>query len=293
MRTESEMLDLILGVARADERIRAVYMNGSRVNPRVPRDIFQDYDIVYVVDQTESFIRNQKWIQIFGEPLIIQLPDEMDRITGQDVDFNRQYTYLMQFADGNRIDLTILPLEQCLAEFFDDKLTVILLDKGNVLPDIPPPSDEDYWVRKPTQGLFDCCCNEFWWMSLYVAKGLWRNEILYAMDNLNHYLRPQLLKMVSWHAGMLNDFAISVGKCGKYLNQFLPQPVWRQLLATYPVASEQDVWMALAEACQLFDTIARDMGQQLDLTYQAAEADRCRTYLEHVRLLPRHATEIR
>ena len=26
-------------------------MNGSRANPNAPRDIFQDYDIVYVVEE--------------------------------------------------------------------------------------------------------------------------------------------------------------------------------------------------------------------------------------------------
>jgi aminoglycoside 6-adenylyltransferase len=31
MRTEQEMFDLILGVAQKDERIRAVYMHGSRL----------------------------------------------------------------------------------------------------------------------------------------------------------------------------------------------------------------------------------------------------------------------
>ena len=56
MRTEQEMFDLILSVASEDERIRAVYMNGSRTNPNAPKDIFQDYDIVYVVTETLSFI---------------------------------------------------------------------------------------------------------------------------------------------------------------------------------------------------------------------------------------------
>lgn len=32
MRTEQEMFDLILNIAKRDERIRAVYMNGSRTN---------------------------------------------------------------------------------------------------------------------------------------------------------------------------------------------------------------------------------------------------------------------
>ena len=39
MRSEKEMMDLILETAKNDERIRAVYMNGSRTNPNAPKDI--------------------------------------------------------------------------------------------------------------------------------------------------------------------------------------------------------------------------------------------------------------
>ncbi len=39
MRSEREMFDVILHVAKEDKRIRAVYMNGSRTNPNVPKDI--------------------------------------------------------------------------------------------------------------------------------------------------------------------------------------------------------------------------------------------------------------
>lgn len=49
MRSEKEMFDLILDIAKGDDRIRAVYMNGSRTNQNAIPDIFQDYDIVYVV----------------------------------------------------------------------------------------------------------------------------------------------------------------------------------------------------------------------------------------------------
>ena len=38
MRSEREMYDLILGFARADERVRGVILNGSRANPNAPRD---------------------------------------------------------------------------------------------------------------------------------------------------------------------------------------------------------------------------------------------------------------
>ena len=50
------MYDMLLQIAREDERIKAVYMNGSRTNRNVPKDIFQDYDIVFVVSEIKSFI---------------------------------------------------------------------------------------------------------------------------------------------------------------------------------------------------------------------------------------------
>ena len=43
MRSEAEMMRMIVETAKADERIRAVYMNGSRTNLNAVRDCFQDY----------------------------------------------------------------------------------------------------------------------------------------------------------------------------------------------------------------------------------------------------------
>ena len=82
MRTENEMMKLIIGVAENDERIRAVYMNGSRTNPNIKKDVFQDYDIVYVVKETLSFINDKKWTSLFGEIAIMQLPDDNDNAWG-------------------------------------------------------------------------------------------------------------------------------------------------------------------------------------------------------------------
>ena len=78
MRSEQEILELIVDTARKDERIRAVIMNGSRVNPNAPRDFFQDYDVVYFVTDVAPFKNNYDWIKRFGELMIMQLPDDMD-----------------------------------------------------------------------------------------------------------------------------------------------------------------------------------------------------------------------
>lgn len=99
MRTEQEMLSMILGTARADDRIRAVYVNGSRVNPEAKKDIFQDYDIAYVVTETESFQMDRGWINRFGERLYMQYPEENDEYPS---DVKNCYGWLIQLADGKR-----------------------------------------------------------------------------------------------------------------------------------------------------------------------------------------------
>ena len=70
MRSEEEMMNLILQVAKDDERVRAVYLNGSRTNPNAPKDCFQDYDVVYVVTDTKPYYENHDWINHFGTGII-------------------------------------------------------------------------------------------------------------------------------------------------------------------------------------------------------------------------------
>jgi aminoglycoside 6-adenylyltransferase len=133
MRTEQQMFDLILATARDDDRIRAVIMNGSRANPTAPCDFFQDYDIVYLVTDVEPFRHNLEWIARFGELMILQLPDEMDDPPPVDAP---GFAYLMQFADGNRIDLTIHPVGR-LDALEEDSQTIVLLDKDGIPPAVP------------------------------------------------------------------------------------------------------------------------------------------------------------
>ena len=138
MRTEKEMMDLILSVAQNDDRIRAVYMNGSRTNPTAPKDIFQDFDIVYVVEETASFIEDKKWIDRFGEILFMQYPDEFPFCSS---DKENSYAWLMVFTDGNRLDLTVKTIPHAKENILKDTLCEVLLDKDGILPSIPESSD--------------------------------------------------------------------------------------------------------------------------------------------------------
>lgn len=288
MRSEQEMFDLILNTAREDERIRAVMMNGSRANPNAPHDFFQDYDIVYFVTDDAPYTRNLEWIKRFGEMMILQLPVDMADPPPVDVD---GYCYLMQFADGNRIDLTIFPIAS-LAKWEEDSQTIVLLDKDGLLPDYPPASDRDYLPKPPTAKQFFDCTNEFWWVSPYAAKGLWRKEFAYARHMMDEYVREQLMKMLDWYVGMKTDFKVSSGKGGKYLEQYLEPELWQMLLDTYVGSSYEQSWQALFKMCELFRITALRVAQHFGYEYPQGDDERVSAHLRHVKNLPRDAKEM-
>ncbi|MBN1656853.1 MAG: aminoglycoside 6-adenylyltransferase [Anaerolineae bacterium] len=290
MRTEQEMLDLILGTAREDERIRAVILNGSRANPNAPRDPFQDFDIVYVVTDVEPFWHNLMWIERFGELMILQLPDEMHDpppAPGEDDTF----CYLMQFVDGNRIDLGIWPAARA-GEIKRDSLSVLLLDKDGIVEPFDPPSERDYLPRPPTAKAFADCCNEFWWVSPYVAKGLWRQEIIYARHVLDHFVRDQLMKMVNWYVGVETNFACNPGKFGKHLECYLGPELWQMLQDTYADAGYEHTWGALFAMCHLFRRLALHVAGHFGFEYPHDDDARVSAHLRHVKRLPRDAQEM-
>jgi aminoglycoside 6-adenylyltransferase len=283
------MIKLILKIAEKDERIRAVGMNGSRTNPNVPKDMFQDFDIVYLVTEMDSFLRNHNWIEVFGERIIMQTPEAMSMFSPT---LGSRFSYLMQFTDGNRIDLTLIPLNEKDKYCIEDKLTFILMDKDNYLPAIPAPTDEDYWVKRLSAEFYADCCNEFWWVSTYVAKGLWRKEILYAQEHLNKYVRPMLIKMLEGQVGIQTDFSISIGKCGKYLEKFLSEKSWKELLSTYADGSYESVWRALFTMANLFCSTAKGVADSLNYEYPYEQVKRVTAYLKHIENLSPNANEI-
>ncbi|MFY9177270.1 MAG: aminoglycoside 6-adenylyltransferase [Caldicoprobacterales bacterium] len=264
MRSEAQMMDLILSFAKNDPRVRVVGMEGSRTNVNVPKDEFQDYDITYVVTDMESFKKDDKWLDYFGKRIIMQKPEAMSLFPPE---LGNWFSYLMLFEDGNRIDLTLVPIDELEQYISSDKLLMILLDKDKRIQEPIIPTDEDYHVKKPSPEFFDDCCNEFWWVSTYVSKGLFRKEILFAIEHLNMYVRPNLLRMMAWKVGIETDFSISVGKSYKYMDKYLSQDVWKRLLSTYRNSSYEEIWDALFECHSLFRETSKFVANKLGYRY--------------------------
>lgn len=278
MRTKKQMMDLILNFAQTDDRIRAVAMNGSRLDENITPDRFQDYDVVYFVREMESFLTDPAWVDYFGPRIIMQTPED-GRLFPPEL--GGWYTYLMLFEDENRIDLMLIPLSDTERYCKADTLTKILLDKDGLFPALPAPSDAMYHIKRPSAERYAGCCNEFWWVSTYVAKGLCRRKIHYAIWHLNQCLREELLRMLSWQVGIQTDFSLSVGKCYQNLPYYLEEETSALLLSASRQDGEAACWDALFAMCTLFSEASRFVAGQLGFA-PPEEEEGVRQYLQRL-----------
>lgn len=47
-------------------------LSGSRTDTKAPKDEFQDYDVVYVVDDLDNLTKDLSWLDQFGKRIIEQ-----------------------------------------------------------------------------------------------------------------------------------------------------------------------------------------------------------------------------
>ena len=165
MRTEPEMFDVILQTAET-LKVEAVALSGSRTNQKVQTDEFQDYDVVYVVDDLDNLTNDLSWLDQFGK-----------RMIEQHVLLDHRRLYLMLFEDGNRIDLTLCPKEH-IKEWVDSEADFTVLNDSQGLFALYAPTPKRYWTAPASATDFDKSCNEFWWVSAYVVKGICRKQVI-------------------------------------------------------------------------------------------------------------------
>ncbi|MDN7243908.1 aminoglycoside 6-adenylyltransferase [Planococcus shenhongbingii] len=289
MRTEEDILGLILSKAIESGNIRLVEMNGSRVDSQAKKDPFQDYDIVYYVEDMQPFINNHSWIDYFGERIMMQMPDQM--VIPPADKTRKSFSYLMLFTDGNRIDLTLTSVtlaEGCLKTKEPRK---ILLDKDNRIKPAAPTTENPYQISKPDQKAFYDCSNEFWWVSTYIAKALWREELTLAKSIMEGPVRNMLLTMLNWHVGIQTNFTVSTGKGGKNIEQYVESDVWNKLVLTYPDGNYKNIWEALFNMCNLFDELSINIGQELNIDLPDYRKN-VLNYLKHIEKLPKNSEHI-
>lgn len=264
LRTEEEVLNLVLNFANKDERIRVVGMEGSRINANVKKDMFQDYDITYIVTDIEAFTKEEEWLDVFGNRIFMQKPEAMQLFYPQ---FGNWFSYLMLFDDGVKIDLTIVPIEELDLYLTSDSLIQVLLDKDQLVINQPLQNEEYHYVTRPSYVEFDDCCNEFWWVSTYVVKGICREQFINAAGFIHRILRRELLRMLSWKISVEAGSPVNLGFHYRYLEEHVSPEIWNRLVATYNLENYDKLWDSLFECQQLFREVSKEVADELGFVY--------------------------
>lgn len=261
MRSEKEMFSLFDRIASEDDRIRVMTLEGSRVNPHVSPDIWQDYDITFLVTETDSFKRSDEWLGIFGDLVFMQKPEAMSLYPPGIPD--GWFSYLMLFRDGIKIDLTLIDIS-CAEEYFaSDPLIRVLVDKDRIAPKLPDPSDNIFRVACPPEIHVWDCANEFYCCSTYVQKALFRAELQTVRQHFEDLIHPELLRMLSWLAGARNGFPINTGKYHRWLYRYLTDDEQTMLAAAYGTGDLASGENAFENALDLFEKALSEVCERL------------------------------
>lgn len=266
MRDETEMLYLILQTAKTIQ-VKAVAMSGSRTNSKALKDEFQDYDVVYVVDDLDNLTSALSWLDQFGKRLI-----------EQHVQLDQRHLYLMLFEDGNRIDLTLCPKEH-IQEWVDSESKFIVLEDEKSLFESYSPSPKRFWITPATETDFEKVCNEFWWVSAYVVKGICRNQVIYAIDYLYIFCQQELLKVMAWQVAS-ERIVVDIGKNYKYLFNYLPAEKEKEFSNLLDFSNIEKITQSLFATMQLFHQEAQSFAQKMGFDYDKEVAEKMIEYAE-------------
>ena len=266
MRTEIEMFDVILQTAKVLQ-VDAVAMSGSRTNQKIQTDEFQDYDVVYIVDDLDYLTSDLSWLPQFGE-----------RIVEQEVTLGHRRLFLMLFEDGNRIDLTLCPKEH-MQEWVDSEADFKVLKDNKGLFEVYQPNRKRYWTTLPTEEEFAASCNEFWWVSAQIVKGIRRDQLIYTTDHLYGICQQELLKILAWQVAR-DRGVVDIGKNYKYLFNYLTAEKEKEFSNLLDFSSLYKITQSLLATMQIFHQEAQSLAQKMGFEYDREVAEKMIQYAE-------------
>ncbi|GHU44470.1 aminoglycoside 6-adenylyltransferase [Bacilli bacterium] len=261
--TSETLFNLILTTGKINPNILMIGSEGSRNDPTVTPDPYQDFDITYFVSDADFPTFEQFDRSHFGDIMIQQILPEKNR-----------WCWLMQFMDGNRLDLKIQPVSSVPDYLAEDMLNTILLDKTGSYRNLATTSDQTHWVQRPTQTDFDASITEFFWVSTYVLKGILRGELLYANFFFETIVREELYRLLTWRVGVDTDFSLSVGKAHKRLPDY-----FEGLERLYDLSDLTRTSQALSTALAMATDLLPSLSHDLQLTYDKTVVDRTTDYI--------------
>lgn len=266
--------------------VRAAILTSSRCNPNAPVDRLSDYDVIFVVEDIHPYQEKDAWMGDFGTVLALwRDPIRLDH--GQE-----RFARITQYEEnGLKIDFTFWPVELLRRVVGDPKLPdeldvgyCVLLDKDKLTTGLQPPAYRAHIPSLPTETEYLEVIEEFFHEATYMAKHLWRDDLMPAKFQLEKEMKSDLLRrMLEWRMEIDNGWSVKPGVLGRSLKRYTRPDLWAELERTYVGASIEENWEALFATAKLMRKVATEVGQALGYAYPDALHQRAIHYLKWVK----------
>jgi aminoglycoside 6-adenylyltransferase len=286
--SQDPILQSLVRWAEEQPTIRAMLLTSTRAIPGAQLDRFSDYDVILAVSDIQPYFEDRQWLDTMGMVLVLY-KDPLRTEHG----FAR-FACITQYEDGTKIDYTLMetPLLQQYAaqEHLPDELDVgyrVLLDKDGLTRDLKPPTFRAHIPSPPSREEFLTLIEVFFHEATYVAKHLWRGQLLPAKYSFDCVMKQRKLRqMLEWRVEIDRDWSYRPGAYGKGLKENLDPELWERLKNTYVGAGTRENWRALFETIELFRHVAREVAEGLSYTYPEDLHRRALAYLHRIEGLP-------
>lgn len=286
--------DQLIEWANQQQSIRAAILTSSRAIPHAALDLFSDYDVILVLRSIGPFYVDRNWLEAFGPVLALYRNPLID-----EAGLTRS-AYVVQYENGLKIDFNLWPVELLQRVTNSEKLPAefdagyqVLVDKDQLTSGLKPPTYSAYIPTPPTEAYYLELIEGFFLDTTYVAKFLWRDDMMAAKHILDHSLKLQHLRpMLEWHAEIDHQWTVKPGPYGRRLKRHLRPDLWTELESTYTGVGLDENWEALFRTIELMRRAAREVGKNLNFAYPDELDQRVVSYLLKVRQLDRNSVTL-
>lgn len=286
----NEVIDKLIQWAEQQAAVRAMLLTSTRAIPNALVDLLSDYDIILVVPDIHPFFTDRRWLADFGQVLVAYW-DPIHRAPGYN---SEQFGNVIQYADGLKIDFTLWPvtlLRQIVeAPVLPEELDIgytVLVDKEQLTVGLKAPTYTAYIPTPPTDETYQIVVEDFFSDAPYVAKCLWRDELMPAKWCLDYDMKHVYLRrMLEWRMELDHNWSAKTGSLGKGLKKRLPAAIWTQLESSYAGAGIEENWAALFKTIDLFRQVAIEVATHLGYSYPQDLDQGVAQYVEKIRQLP-------
>ncbi|MFM8321455.1 MAG: aminoglycoside 6-adenylyltransferase [Chloroflexota bacterium] len=290
------VLQMLQAWAETQPAVRALLLTSSRTAPGAPVDALSDYDLIVAVNDPpgiQPYFDSRDWLEAFGRVLVLYRDPIKPWFDGQAPD-DRCFAYITQFdRDGLKLDLTVMPatlLRRIAGSPLDPDLDLgyqVLLDKDGLTAGMPPPTHRAFIPLPPDQQSYLQEVELFFHETTYLAKYLWRDDLLPARSMLQEaMLQGHLLPMLIWHIQSLNGWRLRFKAHGRGLKKVTPPELWAELEQLSLGGNAGENWAVLWQAVDLYLRLAKQVGAHLGFAFPQRLVERCLAYLSWVQALP-------